>query len=191
MSEGKVASVSSAAPDRLRGEQGPPPEVSTAVTPAAWPHADPHLGPGPRTPGPPSSPAPRFPVAEVPLGVIPSAGSSASCFPLETQWKHGALPRPRRQTRLPCDSAGLELGPATRCPHAPLRGWKQGGLSWLGVGPLPPGEDGGAPGTGESPQPYPPWVSLGLASSRWSRRGQGRRIWKSRLTQGSPAGAAN
>ena len=61
--------------------RGRPPEVSTAVTPAAWPHADPHLGPGPRTPGPPSSPAPRFPVAEVPLGVIPSAGSSASCFP--------------------------------------------------------------------------------------------------------------
>ena len=109
--------------------------MSTTVTPAAWPDADPHPGPDP---GPPSSPAPHFPVAEVPLGVTPPAGSSASCFPLETRWKHGTLPRPRRQTRLPCDSAGLELGPATRCPNAPLRSLEARRAQLAGRWPLPP-----------------------------------------------------
>lgn len=125
--EGEVAGVSSVAPDRLHGGRGPfparhppaPRTVSPTVTPAAQPCTDPRPGP---PPGPSLQLRLRFPVAEAPLGSYLLLGAQPAASSQRPSGKMARFPRPRRQSRLPCDSAGLELGPATRCPHVPPRG---------------------------------------------------------------------
>lgn len=123
-----MAGVSSVAPDRLCGGRGPfpaghapaPRTVSPTVTPAAQPCTDPHLEPPPRALPPAAPCASRW--LKSPSGSYLLLGAQPAASSQRPSGKMAHLPGPRRQSRLPCDSAGLELGLATRCPHAPPRG---------------------------------------------------------------------
>lgn len=89
-----------------------PAAVSATVTPVAQPCTDPHPEPPPQASWWLKCPSGSYLL----LGVEPAASSQ------RPGGKMAHFPGPQHQTRLLCDSVGLELGPATRCPHAPPRG---------------------------------------------------------------------